>query len=562
MSAADVTAILLSLGVLLASARILGELARRVGQPAILGEILAGLLLGPTVLGKFAPEVGAYLFAPSGSPGIFRSGLNQLSVTLFLLVAGMEIDLSAVWRQGRTAIAVSLSGIVIPFAIGFLIALYVPGALDNERGIAQHHFALFFATALSISALPVIAKTLMDINLFRTDLGVIVISAAICEDLIGWIVFAIVLGLIGKDQGHTLPIGETITWVVVFAVGMLTIGRGLFHRVLPWVQAYASWPGGVLGFVLTVTLFSAAFTEWIGVHAIFGAFMAGVALGDSPHLRERTRTTIEQFVSFFFAPLFFASLALKVDFIANFDLALVALVLVVACIGKVIGCGLGARLAGSPWRQSWAIGCAMNSRGAMEIILGTLALQYGVIGERLFVALVIMALVTSMLSGPLIQRILKRKKQRRFADHLGAKAFVARLRSADRFEAIRELVVAAAAQAGIDVEAATMAVSDRERQMATGLSNGIAVPHGRLAGLQAPVAADELARAGIDFDSPDGAPARIIILLLTPVDDDGAQLDLLADIARAFADPNMRELVMQVTSYTEFRALLKAERAA
>jgi mannitol/fructose-specific phosphotransferase system IIA component (Ntr-type) len=197
----------------------------------------------------------------------------------------------------------------------------------------------------------------------------------------------------------------------------------------------------------------------------------------------------------------------------------------------------------------------------MEIILGTLALQYGVIGERLFVALVIMAIATSMLSGPLIQRILARPKPRRFAEHLGAKSFIPRLRAADRFEAIGELTAAAAAHAGIDGAAAAEAAIERERLMATGLSNGIAVPHARLAGLAAPVVAVGMARAGIDFEAPDGAPAKIIILLLTPDPDHGAQIDLLADIARAFADPVLRDQALGVGSYTEFRALLKAERA-
>ncbi len=563
LSASDVTALFLSLGTLLAGARLAGELARRFGQPAVLGEIIAGVLLGPTVLGNLQPAMFAYLFPTSGGTAIFREGLGHLAVSLFLLVAGMEVDLSAVWRQGRAAIAVSFAGILVPFTLGFGGAWLMPAALGFEgEGVEPLYFALFFATALSISALPVIAKTLMDIGLFRSDLGAVVISSAICQDLVGWIIFALILGLIGHDSANAKPVADTVIWVLAFTVGTLTVGRWLLHKVLPYVQAYLSWPGGVLGFVLSLTLFGAAFSEWAGVHAMFGAFMVGVAIGDSPHLRERTRATIEQFVSFFFAPLFFASIGLRVDFVAFFDVTLVGLVLIIACVGKIVGCGLGARFAGRPWRESWAIGCAMNSRGAMEIILGTLALQYGVIGERLFVALVIMALVTSMVSGPLIQRILRRTKARRFADHLGAKAFVARLRAADRFEAIRELVVAAAAQSGIDVEAATTAASDRERQMATGLSNGIAVPHGRLPGLQSPVAAVGLSRGGIDFDSPDAAPARIIILLLTPVEDDGAQLDLLADIARAFADPHMREQVMQVTSYTEFRALLKAERAA
>jgi Kef-type K+ transport system membrane component KefB len=163
----------------------------------------------------------------------------------------------------------------------------------------------------------------------------------------------------------------------------------------------------VLGFALSLTLFGAAFTEWIGVHAIFGSFLVGIAIGDSSHLREQIRAVINQFVSFIFAPLFFASIGLKLNYAANFDWLLTLIVVVIACVGKILGCGVAARSSGMAAAEAWAIGFGMNARGAMEIILALLALQYGVISERVFVALVVLALVTSMMSGPMIQRALR-----------------------------------------------------------------------------------------------------------------------------------------------------------
>src|SRR5690606_25864823 len=207
----------------------------------------------------------------------------------FLLVAGMEVELGRVWRQGKAAISVSFWGVVIPFGVGFGAAWLAPRALGSEADADRLIFALFFATALSISSLPVIARPLLDLNLFRTDIGMVIIASAIVQDLVGWIIFAVILGLMGSAGGHGLPIGATIALTLGFAVVMLTVVRWLVHRALPWIQAHASWPGGVLGFALSIALFGAAFTEWIGVHAIFGTFMAGVAVGDSPHLRERTR---------------------------------------------------------------------------------------------------------------------------------------------------------------------------------------------------------------------------------------------------------------------------------
>jgi mannitol/fructose-specific phosphotransferase system IIA component (Ntr-type) len=346
--------------------------------------------------------------------------------------------------------------------------------------------------------------------------------------------------------------------ILAFAALLLTVGRWVIHRILPWIQAHTGWPGGVLSFALTAALFCAALTEWMGVHAIFGAFLFGVALGDSNNLREQTRATMDRFINFFFAPLFFASIGLKVDFIAHFDPMLVAIVLIIASIGKIIGCGLGARWAGMPKREAWAVGFGMNARGAMEIILGLLALQAGVIRERMFVALVVMALVTSMISGPMMQRLLREKKARRFTSYLSRKTFARPLESTDRWEAIAELSQLAAAASELDRDVVTAAVCERERIMATGLANGVAVPHARIADISAPIIAAGISEAGVDFDAADGEPARLVFLILTPALDDGSQLDILADIARTFSDPRAVDRAATSKGLTELLAAVSA----
>jgi Kef-type K+ transport system membrane component KefB/mannitol/fructose-specific phosphotransferase system IIA component (Ntr-type) len=558
LSHSEITAMFLALGLLLASARLFGEMARRFNQPAVLGEILAGILLGPTVFGTLAPAASAFLFPRSGGGALALDGLMTLAITLFLLVAGLEVDLSSIWRQGKLAINVGVAGIVVPFAVGFGAAWFLPGLMGIEVGADPLLFALFMATALSISALPVIAKTLMDLNLYRSDLGMLVVAAAVFNDLVGWIIFAVILGMLGTGPASSLSIGQTIFLTLFFALFMLTVARWLINRLLPWLHAHASWPGGVLGFALALALISAAFTEWIGIHAIFGAFLAGIALGDSKHLRERTRATIEQFVSFIFAPLFFAGIGLKVDFVARFDLLLVIAVLIIATLGKVLGCGLAGRFSGLGRREAWALGFGMNARGAMEIILGLLALKYGLIGEPLFVALVIMALVTSLMSGPLLQRVLRLKKPRRFTDFLSARTFINHLKAKSRQEAVAELAKAAAEMVGLEAGEVIDGVMIREEMMATGIGHGLAVPHARLRGLERSVVAVGLSAAGIDFDAPDGRPAQLIFLLLTPVHDDGAHLELLADIATVFKGEEIRNRAGQVSGFTEFLALVRS----
>lgn len=552
----DITTLFLALGTMLLAARVCAELAKRLHQPSVLGEIVAGVLLGPTVLGRIAPGLTGHLFPREGGSALFLDGFGTVAAALFLLVAGMEVELGRVWRQGKAAISVSFWGIVIPFALGFAAAWVAPRALGSDAHADRLIFSLFFATALSISSLPVIARTLIDLNLFRTDIGMVIIAAAIVQDLVGWIIFAVILGLMGSSGGHGLPIGATIALTLGFALVMLTVVRWLIHRALPWIQAHASWPAGVLGFALCIALFGAAFTEWIGVHAIFGTFMAGVAIGDSPHLRERTRATIDQFISFIFAPLFFASVGLKVDFVADFDPVLVGTVLVIASAGKILGAGLGAKLSGMGSREAWSIGYGMNARGAMEIVLGLLALEAGVIRERMFVALVVMALVTSMMSGPLIQRAMGRSKGYQLRDFLSARGFVAELRAGTRDAAIRELAQAVAPATSLPVDGLARAVLERERIVASGLAGGLAMPNARLDDIVQPVVAIGLSRQGLDFDAPDGGQAHIVCLVLIPGSDPDAQWGIMAEVGRTFASDEVRDRVQHVTSYTELLAAL------
>jgi Kef-type K+ transport system membrane component KefB len=402
---------LLGIGVLLMFARALGEAARRFNQPAVIGEILAGVLLGPTTLGAINPELTAFLFPSSGSCALVLNGLTTLAISLFLLAAGMEVDLSIVWRKGKSAFIVGAAGVTFPFALGFSVAWFAPRSLFGDPGAHPLLFALFIAVSLSITALPVIVRILIDLNLYQTELGMIIVAAAVFDDIVGWIVFATILGMTGIHSANGLGIMSTIFLALGFTAVMLTAGRWLIHRILGWLLIHAKSSGVLLACALSLGLLGAAFTEWMGIHAIFGSFLIGVAVGDSSHLNEQTRSTISQFMAFLFAPLFFASIGLWVDFSAHFNGLLVLIMLAVIIIGKLPSCALGARLSGLPWRESWAIGSGMMAKGTMGIILGSFALQKGIISETLFVAIVVTSLITSMMSGPLMQRILKGKRK-------------------------------------------------------------------------------------------------------------------------------------------------------
>lgn len=405
LSQHELMSLLIQLSIMLVMGRLLAEAARKIKQPAVVGEILAGIILGPTILGMVNPDWFQGLF-PDGSSSLVLDGFVQVAVVLLLFIAGLEVDLHIVLQQGRQAFYTSTLGLIIPFAIGFAFPYFFPaffGSTDENRHLA---YALLMGTSMAITALPVIARILMDLNMFKSRMGMLVISSAMINDLIGWLIFSVVLGMIGKEQN--LSLWSTVLLTLGFTAIMLTVGRGLINRMLPWVNRKLAWPGGLLSLALALCFLASAFTEYIGIHAIFGAFIVGVALGDSEHLSERAKEILHQFINNIFAPLFFVAIGLKVNFIENFDPLLTLVIIVIAFVGKIIGSGWGTRLGGFTWRESLAASFGMNARGAMEIILGLVALETGLINEKVFVSLVIMALVTSMSSGPLMKWILRK----------------------------------------------------------------------------------------------------------------------------------------------------------
>lgn len=408
LSHSDVVHLLLQLSIMLVMGRIFAELARKLKQPAVIGEIVAGILLGPTILGMIQPEWFHLLYPVGSASGIVLSGFVQVAVVMLLFIAGLEVDLHIVWQQGRQALATSLFGLIIPFILGFIFPYFFPGFFGMADVNGRWIFALFMGTAMAITALPVIVRILMDLNLFKSKMGMLVVASAMVDDVIGWLIFSVILGLIGKD-GASMPLLNTVILTIGFTVFMLTVGRGILNRLLPWVNKKFAWPGGVLSISLALCFLAAAFTEYIGIHAIFGAFIMGVALGDSEHFSERAKEIVHQFINNIFAPLFFVSIGLRVNFVVNFDFMLTLVILLIAFTGKIVGSGIGTRLGGFTWKESLAAGFGMNARGAMEIILGLVALENGLINEKVFVSLVIMALITSMTSGPLMKWSLARK---------------------------------------------------------------------------------------------------------------------------------------------------------
>jgi Kef-type K+ transport system membrane component KefB/mannitol/fructose-specific phosphotransferase system IIA component (Ntr-type) len=552
VSEQDALVFLLSLAVLLGVARLLGEGARAIGLPLVVGEIAAGILLGQTGLGRVLPEAHAFLF-PAGAPAAMLAGYTTLGVVLLLVVAGLEIDLGIVKRRGKSALLIALLGMVVPMIGGVALGLLVPDWVLGPRA-DRPLFALFLGVALSISALPLIARTLIDLGVYKTDIGLLIMTAAMLNDLVGWLAFSVLLGPVHGGRVDLVGISTTVALALAFAAACLVLGRRLVDFALSRLERHADVaPGRILAIVTVLGLLGAAATQAIGLHAMLGGLVVGAMIGGCRHLRERTRQTIQQFVTSAFAPVFFASVALRVDFLSSFDLPLSIAVFAVASVAKVVGGGVGARLSGMAWREALAVGWGLNARGAMEIILALFARSAGLISDRLFVALVIMALGTSLLAGPMMKLLLHapargRRNVEDAAALVQAGAFVPALSAVTSARAIEELGHALRSVLGDLVEPALIAVLERELVAPTGLGDDVAIPHAAVEGLSRPVVALGLSPEGVDFDAPDGRPARIVFLLLLPPRAYEREVRVLSALARSVFDEPARAALLEARS--------------
>ncbi|HXG49815.1 MAG TPA: cation:proton antiporter [candidate division Zixibacteria bacterium] len=404
----DFALFLFQLFILLSAALALGGFLRAVRQAAVVGEIAAGVLLGPSVLGAFAPDLAALLFPPSQTHML--GTIAWLGSIFLLLAAGTEVDLATLRHERRVVATTSVFGIAVPFALGLIFGLLLPESY-LVRPEQRWLFALFMAVAMSISAIPLVAKMLMDMNLLKAPVGQVIIGAAVANDLIGWIFFTIILGLLGSGFGGAGAIAGAVAMTLTFAAFCLTAGRTLMARLFSVFHALGFPAEGILGLAVLTTFLCAAVAQWIGVHAIFGAFLAGVMIGETGEIANHTRDTVRGFVLYLFAPLFFASMGLRADFLRHFDVGLVSGMLAVACLGKVLGGSLGAALGGMKRPKALSVAFGLMPQGAMGMILGFLALEYSLINEKVFVALVVTSIATSVASGPLIRWALREQRE-------------------------------------------------------------------------------------------------------------------------------------------------------
>ncbi|HET7539280.1 MAG TPA: cation:proton antiporter [Polyangiaceae bacterium] len=392
--------------VIISASRLIARLARRLGQPAVIAEVLAGILLGPSLFGRVAPGTFQQLFPKASLPGL--SLLSQVGLVFFMFLIGLELDPKLLRGRGKASFAISAAGICVPFALGALLALQIFDA-QAEAGVPRLSFVLFMGIAMSITAFPVLARILAERNLIRTKLGSIALACAAADDVTAWCLLAVVVSVVNAKGG--LSALFTTLEALAFAGAMLLLVRPLLARLGARITTRENLTQNVVALTFVMLLASALTSELIGIHALFGAFLFGTIMprqGDYAHaLAER----LEDFVVVAMLPLFFAYSGLRTQLgllVSASDWLLCCALIAVACIGKFGGSFSVARLTGMSKRDSAALGVLMNTRGLMELIVLNVGLDLGVISPKIFTMMVIMALVTTVTTTPLLQLIAPR----------------------------------------------------------------------------------------------------------------------------------------------------------
>ncbi len=394
----NVLVLLSQIAILLFTARAFGEIAQRLGQPAVVGELTAGIVLGPSLLGKIFPAIRGFIIPAEPLQGHLLETISLLGAIFLLLITGLETDLKLIRRHASTAIGVAGGGIILPFVSGFLLGQFLPDSLlvDPQKRII---FSLFVATAMSISAIPVLAKVLMDMKLMRRDIGQMMIACGMIDDTVGWVLLSTVAGLAAGHAVTIVSVLSTVGTVIAFFFLSFTLGRFLVKKSLDFVQDQVMSQDRLLTLVVVLTFLWAAISQSLHLEPVLGAFVMGVILGQMPRLPASIHTTLKSLTLGIFAPIFFAVAGLKVNALTLFDhslLLITAIVILTATFGKVIGTYCGARLIDrcDPW---WALafGAGLNTRGTMEIIVATIGLSLGILSQEMFSIIVIMAMATS-----------------------------------------------------------------------------------------------------------------------------------------------------------------------
>ena len=412
--------------------RLLGEAMLRIKQPAVMGQLIAGLLLGPSLFGALFPDLQHMIFPAAKEQKAMLDGIAQFGILLLLLLTGMETDLKLVRASGKASVTASLAGIVVPFMCGVALGEALPNSMLPDPG-KRLITSLFLGTALSIASVKIVATVIREMNFMRRTVGQVILASAIIDDTVGWMITAVIFSLALQGHVDAWSVAQSVVGTLAFMAFSLTIGRRLVFFAIRWVNDTFVSDFAVITAILLIMGGMAMITDLIGVHTVLGAFVAGILVGEFPILTKHIDEQLRGLIIAFFMPVFFATAGLTADLTILKDPSLLLLTLgliAIASIGKFGGAFLGGKLGGLSARESLALGTGMNARGSTEVIVATIGLSMGALSPNLFTMIVAMAVITTMAMPPTLRWALarlpmrKQEKLRLEREEMESKGFV------------------------------------------------------------------------------------------------------------------------------------------
>lgn len=401
---------LIEIMLMLLLGRILGELMQRLGQPEVMGQLIAGIIVGPSIFGAISPELYNTVFPDAAAQKKMIDAISQIGILLLLVLTGIETDLKLINKVRGTAFFTSLSGIVFPFICGYVVGQFLPESMlpDPTKRLVT---SLFIATALSISSVKIVAMVIMEVGFLRRNVGQIILASAILDDTIGWIIISVIGGLASAGKIDVAGIAGAFGGTIVFLAASLILGRRAVAFLIRWVNDNLAIEVPVISLIFVLMLALSLLTDWIGVHTVLGAFVVGILVGESPILTKQIEGQLRGLVLGFFAPVFFTVAGREIDLsvltsLRQLEFALAFIL--IASIGKIVGCYVGARLGKLDSRSGLAVALGMNARGSTEVIVATIGLGLGVLNRDLFTLIVVMAIATTLITPPLLRWALLR----------------------------------------------------------------------------------------------------------------------------------------------------------
>ena len=532
---------LFQFALLLGACKVVGFGLEKIKQPTILGDILVGLFLGPAIFGQYAPELQASFF-PKDAVQLSMLGTIAWFGNLFLLMeTGLEINFSRIWHQRGKAIQLSFSDLIIPVIISFPVIYFLPDQymVDPSQRVV---FSLFIATIMTISALPVAIHAMRDLNILKSDTGFLIVSALTINDIIGWVVFTIILGVFAHGSIEIVFVLKLVTYTVLFTVFSLTILRKLVDRAMTFIHdKIGNETGYKTTFTMIFGMLMGALTLKIGIHALFGFFIAGIVIGEAKHISEKDRNLMHRMVYSIFVPIFFAKIGLQLNILEHLDWLLIAVMTSVGLISRFTAAYIGAKWAGQDKASLLTIAICHSPGGEMHIVVAMLAFSSNLISESIFISIITASLISTIIFGPWLSFAV-RKMQKDLAKFIFSRdSVLLDSQSSERNDVLHNLSAYVARKAHLSEETVYNEILNREKQVSTAVGLGIAFPHARMENLDHCMIVFLKTTRGIEWDSPDGKPVNLVFLILTPESKPSAQLKILQTLSLMLKDKKILE---------------------